>query len=151
MSISDRLDQIEARADAATEGPWERGDHYHVQAASHCQCWPEHGPLISEKRMDINGTMRLAHVHRRSEPLWGYGIYAPTEYGGALVVNETSEYGYMDDADAEFIAASRTDVPALVAALRAVLDYVDKCDNEGWNVWPDDVRTAIAAALGEGS
>ena len=134
MSISDRLDQIEARADAATEGPWERGDHYHVQAASHCQCWPEHGPLISEKRMDINGTMRLAHVHRRSEPLWEYGIYAPTEYGGALVVNETSEYGYMDDVDAEFIAHARTDVPALVAALRAVLDLhkPDKFDGQGW-------------------
>lgn len=162
MSISDRLDQIEARADAATEGPWERGDHYHVQAASHCQCWPEHGPLISEKRMDINGTMRLAHVHRRSEPLWGYGIYATTEYGGALVVNETSEYGYMDDADAEFIAASRTDVPALVAALRAVLDLCELIEKahaanpkqtyeQGMEVAAHKVRTVIAAALGEGS
>lgn len=40
-------------------------------------------------------------------------------------------------------------VPALVVAIQNVLAYVDKCDQESWTVWPDDVRGAIATALGE--
>lgn len=146
MSISDRLDEIQARADNATEGPWERGDYFHVQAASHCGCWPEHGPLVSEKRMDINGVMRRAHVHRRSEPFWKYGIYSPTECGGALVVIETGEYGYINDDDAEFIVSARSDVPALVAALRAVLYRHKPCPDEGMG-WREDHTYGYVGAV----
>ena len=149
--IAARLAEIQARADKATDGPWERGDHYHVQAASHCQCRPDNGPLVSKKRMDINGTMMLAHVHRRDEPLWPYGIYSPGEFGGALVVQETSEYGYIDDADAEFIASARIDVPALTNGLESVLDYVDRCEESGTTMQPGDIRRLIAAALGGAS
>lgn len=102
MSINDWLDQAEARADAASKGPWERHDD---------AVWG-FGPIVAEFRTHI--------------------------------------------ADAEFIAASRTDLPAAIAALRAVLDLVEP-------LHPDDavseadqaverqdarVRDAIATALG---
>ena len=77
MSAADRLNEIEARANAATEGPWE------------------------------------------ADPLEG-NLDAP---GGGVRV---AEVGMWRDDDANFIARARTDVPALVAALRAVLDLADR-------------------------
>lgn len=72
------LDEIEARANAATDGPW------------------VHNP--------ING------VH--------------TPIGSCVATTHRHDIGERRN-DAAFIAASRTDVPALVAALRAVLVEVD--------------------------
>lgn len=113
--MTDILAQARAALDGVTEGPWERGDHYHVQGASHCECRPGNGRLVAEKQMDINGEMMLAHVHRSSEPWWPYGIYSPRDTGGVLVVQETHEHGMMTKADAEFIAWARTGVPELLA------------------------------------
>src|SRR5699024_5135864 len=102
----DRLDEIEQRAAAATEGPWERGDRWHVQGASHCTCAPHYGPLVTERRMTINGTMMPAHVHKAEQPWYKPGIVGQLMPSGhpANVVIETDEYGLMLDADAEFIA-----------------------------------------------
>lgn len=124
MTAADRLAQIEARADAATTGPW-----------SHC---------LDELR---NRTA----VHRI----------------GSSEVNADVAFTYRDRdgrgpgmQDAEFIAHARTDVPRLVAALRAVLDVCDGLE-EAHRVNPDQafefgleeaahqVRNAIEAALGE--
>ena len=60
------------------------------------------------------------------------------------------------DQDADFIAAVRSDVPVMVAALRAVLDLCDVDDRmfaESWDVeavirWSPEVRRRIDAALG---
>ena len=70
-----RLDEIEARANAATEGPW-------------------------------------------------MGIRYPDGFLGRVIGGNGFGVAedFPDDADAEFIAHARTDVPALVAALRAVLE-----------------------------
>ena len=85
-----RLDEIEARANAATEGPWE----WEGEAKGE---WEE-------------GANSLVPSRRPDDPvLYGYGYDA----SGIEVSN---------DADAEFIAHARTDVPALVEALRAVLN-----------------------------
>lgn len=73
-----RLDEIEARANAATEGPWEA-----------------HGSLITS--------------------LTGPG----------------GEVAEASGQDTEFIAHSRTDVPDMAAALRAVLK-LHKEDGHGW-------------------
>lgn len=70
------------------------------------------------------------------------------------------------DADAEFIAAARTDVPRLVAALDAVLDLADRLDAEAATLYnfsggmSDEsewleatatrIRTALAGVEGEG-
>lgn len=85
-----RLDEIETRTNAATEGPWE---------------WE--GEAKSEWEMGANS---LIPSRRPDDPvLYGYGYDA----SGIEVKNP---------ADAEFIAHARQDVPALVAALRAVLE-----------------------------
>lgn len=115
----EQLQHLRDLADAATPGPWERGDRYHVQGAHFCECGPQYGPLISEQRMDINGEMMLAHVHRSEDPWWDHGIVASTPNGPRYIVNDTSEYGTMRPADAEFIAACREAVPAL-------LDLIDR-------------------------
>ena len=109
-------DRLRKLADAATEGPWERGNWYHVQGSTHCTCSKSHGPLVG---IDPHGTYGEMHVHRYSDyPLWENGIRARDDaVGGVDVVIETDEYGTMSDADAEFIAASRTAVPALLDQL----------------------------------
>lgn len=133
MSISDRLDEITARADAATERPWEIETHY--------------GMSQSRRRQIV-------------VPGWMTPI---------AVLGQENPYG---DPDAEFIAASRTDVPELVeavrrrdAALRAVLDlhkpekFTDSEDTcSGCDIgtldpptWPCQTVRAVRAALGEES
>lgn len=102
MSISDRLDEIEARANAATEGPWE---------------WDRH--VRGNGHVVIGDGLRRAHL--------------PEDVAG-------------DAENAEFIAYARTDVPRLVAALRAVLDVCDGLEEAA-----HQVRNAVEAALGEES
>lgn len=94
MSIAERLDEIEARANAATKGPWTRWKH----------------PL-GTKTMDF--------------------VSAPS-----LRNDDAIPFGVADDLlgrDAEFIAAARQDVPALVNALRAVITLVDDAENKWIN------------------
>ena len=79
-----RLNEIEARANAATEGPW---------AGVRC---PD-------------------------------GFLGRVIGGNGFGVAED----FPDDADAEFIAHARTDVPDMAAALRAVLE-LHKEDGHGW-------------------
>lgn len=106
MSISDRLDEIQVRADKALTGPWE-----------------------------VNP---FAHSVRKA--------------GTSKAVCQLSVLG-----NAAFIAHARTDVPDLLAAVRAVL-AIDTGDNR--NVYGLDfeagmckalaiVHQTIAAALGE--
>lgn len=84
-----RLNEIEARANAATEGPWE---------------WE--GEAKGEWEIGANS---LVPSRRPDDPvLYGYGYDA----SGIEVSN---------DADAQFIAHARTDVPALLDALEKVL------------------------------
>ena len=67
------------------------------------------------------------HVHRLPEPVWPEGIRARDDrVGGADVVIDTDEYGLMDPADAEFIAAARTAVPALLDALDEMADRLEE-------------------------
>ena len=77
-----RLDEIEARTTAATEGPWEAEHHYNRLTGKHVV---SEIPRVAE--CEGNGAGGLDHAE-----------------------------------DAEFISHARQDVPALVAALRAVLE-----------------------------
>ena len=113
-----RLDEIEARTNAASEGPWET---YTITPAM--------------------GSMVL------TAPADG------EEYGGYVVPE------YLDTEDAEFIAHAREDVPALVAALRAVLElHAEKsygcavCEEQDQALdYPCPTVTAIHQHLGEGA
>ena len=151
-----RLNEIEARANAATEGPWEAGDRYHCQAADKCECRQGHGPLIDTYQHPEWGTM---HVHRADEPWWHAGVlYRPAGGSPGDVCSDTKS------ADAEFIAHARTDVPDMAAALRAVLklhvkarpitaaygtqeggDYCYSCAEE----WPCPTVEAIRRHIGD--
>lgn len=85
MTTTERLAEIKARAEAATEGPWEhvRDSNEHL-----ADCPPTYESLVTAD----NGYVAVLD--------WGNTSTSP---------------------DAEFIAHARTDVPALVAALEAVL------------------------------
>ena len=103
-----RLNEIEARANAATEGPWN----------------------VFMGRIDHPGRSLVAVA-----------------------------YDVAREEDAEFIAHARTDVPALVAALRAVLelhkreespsgDYCDECFPNEWH-WPCSTVATIRQRIGD--
>ena len=102
-----RLDKIEARANAATEGPWE-------WEGKSDEMWPQ-----GENSLMATGGAEPEYVLMA----WGYDAYGITAEC---------------DADAEFIAHARTDVPWLLEqverrdkALEAVLD-LHKEDGHGW-------------------
>lgn len=83
----ERLAEIEARAAAATRGPWE-AEHLH--------------PFCS--------TVRTPQRHRVAMKIHsGDTVHNIPNYGTRAMML----------ADADFIAAARTDVPALIAALRS--------------------------------
>ena len=82
-----RLNEIEARATAATEGPWEVDPF----------TWKPGHPIPPSEWLGIEATGPVKGEVARIRP------------------NEDE-----DHANAEFIAHARADVPALVAALRAV-------------------------------
>ena len=122
-----RLDEIEARANAATEGPWE----WEGEAKAE---WEE-------------GANSLVPSRRPDDPvLYGYGYDA----SGIEVSN---------DADAQFIAHARTDVPALVAVVRYALSQHSKdeahnecghcADSYGEDGWPCSTVREIHRLLGE--
>ena len=106
-----RLDEIEARANAATVGPW-------------------------------------------------MGIMYPDGFLGRVIGGNGFGVAedFPDDADAEFIAHARADVPDMAAALRAVLKlhkreespsgyYCDECFPNEW-AWPCATVAAIRRHLG---
>lgn len=129
MSISDRLDEIQARADKATDGPWITGGS------------------IEE------GVTRFGTLNDPDDP---------SEPGVLL-----GDVAY--EANAEFIAHARTDVPALVAGYRKILDLHKPVEVEPSDTicrecsyqlsngryfgkveeWPCPTVRAIASALGE--
>ena len=78
-----RLNEIEARANAATPGPWEAG------------CNDRHMHYVTTENEEFCQT------------------YGPELY---------DSQGFFSDDDTAFIAHARTDVPALVAALKKVLE-----------------------------
>ena len=112
-----RLDEIEARANAATEGPWyHRGDQDEV---------PQ--------------------------------VMGPLKEVGHLLTQSWIAYKVCERPDAEFIAHAREDVPALVAALRGVLELHAEtpygcavCEEQNWALpWPCPTVAAIRQHLGE--
>jgi hypothetical protein len=114
MSIRDIIE-------AATPGPWERGDHWWIQGADHCQCLDSYGPLVHEGCMNINGRMMEAHVHRMPEPITTEGITTAwldeRTHKPHSIVHQPVLVGF--DADARFIA---TFDPEHVALMEAVCE-----------------------------
>lgn len=154
--LRDRLDEWQRLADEATPGPWSVGDHDHIQGASYCECRSSYGPLVWVGHRDINGTKMLTHIHRRETRTWDddTSIYSTELPYPQVVALSTSEYVSISPEDAEFIAASRTTMPALLTAVRAVLDLrYDDCPlgsteaHEAWCDALDAARDAVTDAL----
>jgi hypothetical protein len=92
------LDAVQARVDAATEGPWaweQTGDKDNSWAV---------GCVMDEDEQPLSGRL---------------------ETGQGIVVEGVCEGIDHNPADAEFIAHARTDVPALIAELRVARDLVE--------------------------
>ena len=118
MSAADRLNEIEARANAATEGPWESDEYTEI---------------------DPDGFYELSRV------------IAPDPDDGEDYAIGVVHVGILRP-DANFIAHARTDVPALVAALRRVMNvHVESprgvvCRSDG-QTYPCPTVRAIEEAL----
>lgn len=134
--MSSELDAIKARAEAATDGPWVQGrfiDSHHTSRKS--DEWKSNAD--EQERLSVRvGDPMGEHVARITDG---------------------------DHSDAVFIAHARQDIPALLAAVEAVLELhqrnmYDECIEclstdeygEATNVdYPCPTVTAIQSALGE--
>jgi len=92
------LDAIQARADAATKGPWECLDRRKLQEEGFVGC-----------------NVVFALEAGRDRTIDG-AVYT-------LPICETNGKGNEDDNNADFIAHARQDVPCLVAAVRVLRMY----------------------------
>lgn len=108
------LDEIQARADAATDGPWvirDISDHIYSPADDTGWWWvwqesklPYYGGVFDPNERTDNGV--------------------PDGAVGQCAIDD-NETGVQEKADAVFIAHAREDVPKLVAALRAVVEVLN--------------------------
>ena len=114
MTAADRLDKIQARADAATDGPW----------SSHAFGYSGDGEPSS------------IVVH--------HGKFNWQAVRDGEFVASMPRWDAQESDDAVFIAHARTDVPALVAAVRAVLDV---CENYPVPPSDEDVTGAVLAGM----
>lgn len=115
------LDEIQARADKATEGPWEVSafDSGHSRFEMNVSVITQPGDSIC----DMDGLTRSANEF------------------------EAADDGY---ADAVFIARAREDVPKLVAALRAVeavAERLDMMSGHTYGYWARQIRAAADEAM----
>ena len=136
-NISCNLDEIEARVSKATEGPWENGDRYAVagvinKAAGTCAYCANSGAPLWVGTRDINGTKMMAHIHLRSE-VWSEGHEILHREGGdiwQIAGNyDWEQGGITNGADCDFIVHARDDIPALIAEVRHLRQYI--ADAEG--------------------
>ena len=135
--MSSRLDEIKARAAAATGGPW-KWDNRRVPT--------------------LNGMAGSRDVYRYETEV------IEADHNGECGCRSACQLDLtVGPADAEFIAHARTDVPRLVAAVESVLElhqpYITRSAwqtcNECWNsgtaeiVYPCPTVAAIQSALRE--
>lgn len=118
------LDAIEARANAATDGPWfwrntqgRSGDVYLQGARTRI--------VMAFKRMGMNG----------AQPMFP---------GLDGLLYESADVNINQFSDAAFIAHARTDVPALVAEVRRLREWGTVRDYERPTAERDEARVAIA-------
>lgn len=128
--MTDYLDEIQARADAATPGPWRwrnsNLDPLLVGARTLV--------VMAFRRMGFNGAQPVFRDHERD------------------VLVDAGRENINAFPDAVFIAHARTDVPRLVAAIRAVEALCDRWEVPGGPLFGPafaaEARAAIRDALG---
>lgn len=146
-------------ANGATPGNWVHGDHWHIQGAKMCRCTERVGPLLASVDTDINGTVIPAHVHGPKKRPYMAGIYSePTEQNGGephCVVNDTEEYGLMEDGDAALISAMGPNMAYLTALwMESVATDIEYVHSETYTLTSTTIAKALKVAdyvLGKGS
>jgi hypothetical protein len=128
------LDRIEALANAATPGPWEPGDIWLWAAVGFggpdkCSYCASNGEPVWIGKADINGRMRKAHKHRSADP-YAIDHYVSAEDGLVVGPYDYDTGGFFRYEDTVFTCAARTDVPALVARVRALEAEADRLRDE---------------------
>jgi hypothetical protein len=111
MTLTERISAIEARANAATEGPWN---------------WNQHGD---------------------GENKGHYYVHTASGGHGYLEVAECPPYMTHDEPNAYFIAAARSDVPALCSALRLACETLTHQYNQACKLGREGTVEALDAAL----
>jgi hypothetical protein len=138
-SVTERLAEIRAYVDAATDGPWWFDESEN--------CWRLHG---------VMGRIPAQLSGRIPEQIMNKQILKAPKHGTPY-----AEY-WPDPADAELIVKARTDLPALLAAVEAVLGHHRKhdCTRDGsclcgedqdycccGDPWPCITRELVQVAL----
>lgn len=129
MGAREFLAAVQARAEAATDGPWSHHDFGHAGEQEPSSIAIHTGRFDWTDLRDPEGTSAVAWM---------------------------AAWDLQESRNAEFIAAARTDVPRLVAALTAGLDhtkhpmvYTDEYA-DGYNAALRDIRAVIEGALTNG-
>lgn len=130
------LEAIEARANAATEGPWESDREYGAfperrDKPGKCDWCRSYGPPVRVEENAGFGPKIKAHIHREKQE-------AATVYtvdGRAIIDLEWLDYNnagltFKSD-DRLFIAQARTDIPRLVAEVRRLRAAMNQCRQDG--------------------
>jgi hypothetical protein len=118
VTLRETIAAARARAEAATPGPWDHNEHTG-------DVWQHDGYVAGDP--DAPDT-RLASVHHRS-------------------VLQNGRIVSTCQPNAAFIAAARTDVPALCAALEEALTLLEDCEGVAADVGHPLLRDAIRAFL----
>lgn len=119
------LDAMEARAGAATKGPWEvvpRTVDAMLEDGDECQYCGEGRPLdSSEDYREDDGSLSYTMHRHVTEP---HHVVA----GGIEITGQVDyeEGGVIRGADTAFIAAARTEHPALIAVVRRQVDELSE-------------------------
>lgn len=134
------LEEIKARCAAATPGPWEWGGHYKFAGGIDLRARISNTPIVMAFRRAGNRGGEPCFWKRdpQKDPAL-HGEYQPARDITVREVPYRDDVIRLDNADAEFIAHARTDVPALVAEVerlrvalwRAPEDWL-KSDDQAW-------------------
>lgn len=122
------LDAIQARADAATPGPWVDTKGYHLTCLLEDENDCERTSAIRERIVFHNGVVHHEHDERQPSP-------ELLTINGDLIAGayDWEEWGILKHADTEFIVHAREDIPALVAEVRRLRAIVERQNITGGN------------------
>lgn len=120
-----RLEQIQAREQEATSGPWHAGRGATADGAEFIETYGQKAEFLA---LSLNsGRSQLWLVDNGS------------------VIPAVSGDGPKAEANAAFIANARDDIPYLLAKLAAIRALADAHGRQGFLVTPNDIRATLDA------
>lgn len=140
MTLEERLKEIEARANTATEGPWVWGDWTIFDKDRESQKRKEpYWTLITN-----GGSLVRGPLGRKS--------LEPDSIAKGMGYDESDIDITLDDA--EFIAHARTDVPALIRMLRLAIEqlkiikeFIMEQDDNTWTVTEAEIVQIVQKTI----